>query len=98
MRRAWTGAARGIAGALWLVTAQLAAEPSDGLGGRVPALWEHGRAEPPLDTAGEAGPQGPAEEPATRPKGIRPPWRDHWIPELRHVPGKRARRFTAEAA
>lgn len=97
MRRAAAKAAWSLIGALWLAGTQLAALPADGLGGRMPAFGGHGASDvEPADTSREIEGTDHVRSPDLRPKGIRPPWRDHWIPELRHVPGKKARKFTAE--
>jgi hypothetical protein len=49
--------------------------------------------EPPAAGGGADDDEPP---PAAKPqRGITPPWRESLIPELRHQPGKRARKYTS---
>lgn len=82
---------------LWAASSALALLPAHGRDGRALPAFERPTA-PRLEPA-SSGTSLPSGGPATdpRPRGIRPPWREHWIPELRRAPGKPPRKLTAEA-
>lgn len=88
----WSPRAVAAAAVDWPVPHNLPTPDAPSRDATIPTLDDSGSEESGSERGGDPGSRSPG------PRGIRPPWREPAIPELRRRPDARERKFTADAS